>query len=94
LVECIVSNKLGSDVVDDIADGLGYTLAEIATLYIVTEFHSLMLSGGGSTWDGRASDGSAGQMDVGFECGIAAGIKDLTGVDCCDGRVVHVLGNG
>jgi hypothetical protein len=28
-------------------------------------------------------------MDVGFKGGISAGIKDLAGVDCCDGGVVH-----
>jgi hypothetical protein len=31
-------------------------------------------------------------MHVCFEGGVAAGIKDLAGVDGCDGGVVHVSG--
>jgi hypothetical protein len=36
LIEGIVADEFGSDVIDDIGDGFADTLAEIATLHTVT----------------------------------------------------------
>ena len=40
-----------------------------------------MLPGGGSAGHGGAPDGAAGEFDVGFDGGIAAGVNDLAGGD-------------
>ena len=89
LVEGVVADEFGSNVVGDITDSLENTLAKVASLGSVAQFDGLMLTRGGSAWNGGAPNGSACEMDIGFECGIAAGIEDLAGVDGCDGGVVH-----
>ena len=55
-----------------VVDRLDYTLSEVAAFHPVTQFDGLVLSCGGSAWDGGATDGSACKVHVRFKGGIAS----------------------
>ena len=75
--------------VEDLAvhrlDGLEHTLAEIARLVAVAQFHSLMRAGGGARRHRRAAHRTVFQHHIDLDRGIAAAIENLAADDVDDG---------
>jgi hypothetical protein len=69
----------------DIGDRLGHALAEITGFVAIAEFDGFVFPGAGPAGNSGAAEDSSGELDVGFDGGIPAGIKDLTGTDGGDG---------
>eukprot|EP01084_Bolivina_argentea_P292679 503225_1 len=83
LVADVLADQGRSEDVDDVADGLGDTLAEVAVLVTVTELAGLVDAGGGTTGDAGAEGAVAGG-DLDLDGGVATGVQDLAGVNLED----------
>ena len=79
-------DRLGDQGID-VLDGLEGALAEIALLVAVAQFEGFIGAGRGAGGHGGAAEDAAGEDDIGFEGGIAAGIQDFAGMD--GGNVEH-----
>ena len=64
-----------------LATAFGHAFAEVAILHAVAQFPRFVFAGAGAARHGGAADGAAGEFDIGFDGWIAAGIKDLAGVN-------------
>ena len=73
----------------DVRNRLEDALAEVAPGVAVAEFEGFIDAGGGAGGDGRATEDTAAEADIGFEGGVAAGIEDFAGADGFD--VEHVF---
>lgn len=60
------------------------TFSNVIGLDLITEFKSLVDTGGGARGDGSAED-TLGSGDFNLDGGVAARVKDLTSVDFGDG---------
>ena len=56
-------------------------LPQVAILHAVAQFPGFVFAGAGAARHGGAADRAAGELDIDFDGGIAAGIKDLAGAD-------------
>ncbi len=88
LVGGVAAHQQLADLGIDVAHGAGDALAQVAGLVAVTQLQRFPGAGGGTA--GRAgAGGMAGfQGHIGFDGGVAAGIKNLAGLD------VNNLGHG
>src|SRR3546814_789508 len=68
----------------DVGHRLAHTLAEVAGLVAIAQFDRLASAGGRAGRHCGAARLAGSQSDLGFEGGIAARIKDFTGVDFGD----------
>jgi hypothetical protein len=78
LIGCIHSFELGSDFFRNVFNGLEDALAEVLGFVTVAKFNGLVLAGAGATRYGCGSDGSAEEVNVDLDGGIAARVEDLT----------------
>ena len=65
----------------DVFDGVEDALAQVVGLVAVAQFDGFVLAGGGARRHSGAAHGAAVENDVGFDGGIAAGIKDFAGAN-------------
>src|SRR6202020_1162429 len=81
LVGAVHAGKLGTEDGLDIFDGVKNAFTEVVVLVSIAELDSFMFAGGGAAGNGGAAFGSSVEDNIGFDGGIAAGVKDFTGVD-------------
>ena len=91
LVERVLADERWRNLGFDVGDGVEHALAEVAFLVAVAQFEGFVLAGGGAGGHGGAAERAGGEADIDFNRGIATGVEDFAGGDCCDG-CVH--GNG
>ena len=84
LVDGVHADQVFGDDVVDVVDGLEDALAEVALLVAVAQLHGLALAGGCAGRHGGAAEGARLQIDFHLQGRIAAGIKDLSGIDIYD----------
>jgi hypothetical protein len=73
-------------------NGLEDTFAEVVLLVAVAEFDRFVLAGGGSAGDSGAATDAAFEDDVGFDCGVAAGVQNFTRLDRDDlGHIAPIV---
>ena len=90
LVDCGLLNsihvdQLRSDVLIDVVDSLLNTLAKVARLIAITELYGFVCTCGCATWNRSASDDTALEVDIHLNSWVAAGVKDLPGLDGING---------
>ena len=93
LVGGVDADELGREDGFDVVDRGENAFAEVVRLVAVAELDGFVLAGGCAGRNGGAAHGSAGEQDVGFDGGIAAGVEDFAGGDGDDvGRGGHGVG--
>jgi len=65
-------------------DGLADALAAEAFGVAVAEFEGFVFAGGSAGRNGGAAERAGFEGDVGFDSGVAAGVKDLAGANAGD----------
>src|SRR5262249_19141262 len=89
LIGGVLAAKGFRDFLVDVGHRLLRTLAEIAALVAVAEFYGFVFAGGRAGRHGGPSHASAGEIDVGFDCGIPAGIQNLSSHYFGDRRQIY-----
>ena len=72
------------------ATALHHALAEVAVLVAVAQLPGFVFAGAGAARHGGPADGTAGEFDVDFDGGVAAGVENLTAADGFDDGIKHV----
>jgi hypothetical protein len=67
----------GTNFVVDVGDSFEGAFAEVARLIAIAKFHGFVFAGGRTGGNSGAADSAVGQIDIGFDGGVAARVKDL-----------------
>jgi len=81
LVEDVEAGQRGGDFALDVGDGLEDGFAAKTGGVVVAQFESFELAGGRAGGDSSVATEAVGQLDLGFNGGVSAGVVNLVGMD-------------